>query len=292
MPELYEKNHSLNQLEMKSYDNISRYCFCLYQADFPMKFGETHKYMSFKMYKILHEDNLPVGEVVTQARLHEGFINSSLMRILHEVHGLVTPYSPDIMLQKERRAKLYPAFSPQEYECLRNALGLITVNQTLDLEKAMKTLQWFKESTCPCTQHAVRRGGKQWQLRPISTVPSEVILQLPSISNPTILQRRKAKQNALDQSSLLAEASSISSNDTFLQDELENEPADEPTKSDEFNQRMTKLFQNPIIQQIFHDHYNIPVSSFDYMDGILGVFVPLFIRPSLQEPMYLSLIHI
>ena len=34
-----------------------------------------------------------------------------------------------------------------------------------------------------------------------------------------------------------------------------------------------------------HDYYNIPVSSFDYMDGILGVFVPLFVRPSLQEPM-------
>ena len=36
-----------------------------------------------------------------------------------------------------------------------------------------------------------------------------------------------------------------------------------------------------------HDYYNIPVSSFDYMNGILGVFVPLFIRPSLQEPMYI-----
>ena len=33
-----------------------------------------------------------------------------------------------------------------------------------------------------------------------------------------------------------------------------------------------------------HDYYDIPISSFDYMDGILGVFVPLFIRPSLQEP--------
>ena len=36
-----------------------------------------------------------------------------------------------------------------------------------------------------------------------------------------------------------------------------------------------------------HDYYNIPVSSFDYMDGILGVFIPLFIRPSLQEQMYI-----
>ena len=34
-----------------------------------------------------------------------------------------------------------------------------------------------------------------------------------------------------------------------------------------------------------HDYYNLPVSSFDYIDGILGVFVPLFIMPNLQEPM-------
>ena len=35
-----------------------------------------------------------------------------------------------------------------------------------------------------------------------------------------------------------------------------------------------------------HDYYNLPVSSFNYVYGILGVFVPLFIRPNLQEPMY------
>ena len=81
------------------------------------------------------------------------------MRILHEVHGLVTPYSPDIMFQEERMAKLYTAFSPQEYKCLKNALGLISVNKTLDLEKAMKTLPWFKVSTCPCTQLAVISSG-------------------------------------------------------------------------------------------------------------------------------------
>ena len=141
MPELHEKEHLLNQLEMKCSDIISRYCFCLFHADFPMKFGEAHKYMSFRMYKILHEDNLPVVEVVTQAKLHEGFINSSLMRILHEVYGLVTPYGPDIMFQEERMANLFSAFSPQEYECLQNALGLISVNKTLDLEEAMKTLK-------------------------------------------------------------------------------------------------------------------------------------------------------
>ena len=92
-------------------------------------------------------------------KLHESYINTNLMRILHEVHGLVTPYSPQIIFQEERMAKLYPSFSPQEYDCLKGALGLVTVNRTLDLETAMRMLQWFKQSTCPCNQHAVRRGG-------------------------------------------------------------------------------------------------------------------------------------
>ena len=66
MPELYERDHSyLNQLEMKCSDIITRYCLCLFHAEYPMKFGEGHKYMTFRMYKVLHEDNNPVGEVVT-----------------------------------------------------------------------------------------------------------------------------------------------------------------------------------------------------------------------------------
>ena len=35
-----------------------------------------------------------------------------------------------------------------------------------------------------------------------------------------------------------------------------------------------------------HDYYNLPVSSFDYVDGLLGVFIPLFIKQRLQEPMF------
>ena len=139
------------------------------------------------------------------------------MRILHEVHGLVTPYSPDIIFKEERMAKLCTTFSPQEYECLKNALGLISVNKTLDLEKAMKVLQWFKQSTCPCNQHVVRRGGKQWQLRQTTTMPTDVILQLPTVSKPTILQKRNTKHGSLDQSSLLVKTSSISSGETLLQ---------------------------------------------------------------------------
>ena len=101
IPELYERDTSyLNQLEMKCSAIITRYCFCLYHADYPMKFGEAHKYMNFSMYKVMQEENIPVDEEVTQAKLHEGFINSTIMRILHEVHGFVTPYSPEIILQE------------------------------------------------------------------------------------------------------------------------------------------------------------------------------------------------
>ena len=217
IPELYERDTSyLNQLKMRCSDIITRYCFCLYHAEYPMKFREAHRYMNFRMYKVLQEENIPVDEEVTQAKLHEGFINSTIMRILHEVHGLVTPYSPEIILQEERRAKTYTNFNPQEYECLKNALGLISVNKHLDLEKAMKVLQWFKQSICPCNQHVIRRGGNQWHLRPSTTVPPEVVLQLPTVSNSTILKKRAVKQVAADETSLVVETSSIQSDETFL----------------------------------------------------------------------------
>ena len=146
-------------------------------------------------------------------------------------------------------ARLYSSFSPQEYACLKNALGLLSLNRTLDLEKAMRMLQWFKQSTCPCNQHAVRRGGKVWQLRPSNAVPTDVILQLPATGNSKILQRRKAVQEA--KSSLLDDTSSISSGETLLQDEP-GEPKDvHPVPDDEFNQKMKKMFQNLTIQQLF-----------------------------------------
>ena len=142
MPELYGRDHLyLNKLEMRCSDIMTRYCFCNFHADYPMKFGEAHKYLTFRRYKFLHEENLPVGETLSQMKFHEGYINTNLMRILHEVHGLVTPYSPQIIFQEERMARLYTSFSPQEYECLKKALGLVTVNKTLDLDKAMKKLQ-------------------------------------------------------------------------------------------------------------------------------------------------------
>ena len=180
-----------------------------YISDYPMKSGESHKFMSFSKYKILHEDNLPIGEVITQARLHQGYPNSSIMRIIHEIHGLVTPYSSDVIFQEERLSNIYQAFSPQEYNVLKNNLGLATVNKDLDLEKAMKTIQWYKEATCPCHNHAVRRGGSNWRFRPSTIVPREALLQLPTTSDSIILLRRRAKNQDMDQASSASTTSSV-----------------------------------------------------------------------------------
>ena len=142
------------------------------------------------------------------------------MRILHEVHGLVTPYSPQIIFQEERMARLYTSFSPPEYECLKKALGLVTVNKTLDLDKAMKKLQWFKQSTCPCNQHAVRRGGQVWQLRPSITVPPD-------------------------------DTNSLCSDEALFQDS--DDPRDDVYA--EYNQNIKMMFQNPSVQELVpHDN--------------------------------------
>ena len=107
MLELFDQEQLLSQVEMKCSDIIARHCYCIYHTDYPMKFGESHKFMSFSKYKVLHEDNLPVGEVTTQARLHQGYIDSSIMRVIDEIHGLVTPYSPGILFQEERLSNIY-----------------------------------------------------------------------------------------------------------------------------------------------------------------------------------------
>ena len=97
----------------------------------------------------------------------------------------------------------------------------------------------------------IGRGGNQWQLRPSTTVPPEVVLQLPTVSNSTILKRRAVKQIAADQTSLAIETSSIQSDETFLQDEpvAKDQFPDNPDNN--FNKKMKKVFQNPVIQNLF-----------------------------------------
>ena len=97
----------------------------------------------------------------------------------------------------------------------------------------------------------IRRGGNQWHLRPATTVPPEVVLQLPTVSNTTILRRRAAKQAAEDQASLVVETSSIQSDETFLQDEPVTKEQIPKTPDNNFNKKMKKMFQNPAIQSLF-----------------------------------------
>ena len=110
----------------------------------------------------------------------------------------------------------------------------------------MKMLQWFKESTCLCNQHAVRRGGQIWQLRPTTVVPTDVVLQLPAISTSQLLQKIKAVQEA--------KYSSINSGETQLQDDPDDPKDVLPDLKDvynKFNQKMKKMFQNPTVQEMF-----------------------------------------
>ena len=97
----------LTQLEMHCSDIIARYCFYLNHSDYPMKFGDSHKFLTFRQYKVLHEENLPVEETITQTKLHQGYIYSTMMRVIYEVHGLITPYSLDILFQEERRSRIH-----------------------------------------------------------------------------------------------------------------------------------------------------------------------------------------
>ena len=115
----------------------------------------------------------------------------------------------------------------------------------------MKVLQWFKQSTCPCNQHVIRRGGNQWQLRPSTTVPPEVVLQLPTVSNSTILKRKAVEQIAADQTSLAVETSSIQSDGSFLQDEPVTIGQFSDNLDNNFNKKMKKMFQNPVLQSLF-----------------------------------------
>ena len=121
----------------------------------------------------------------------------------------------------------------------------------------MKILQWFKQSTCPCNQHVIRRRGNQWQLRLSITVPPEVVLQLSTVSNSTILKKRAVKQVAADQTSLAVETSSIQSDETFLQDEPVTKDQFPENPGNNFNKKMKKMFQNPAIQNLFPYEYTL-----------------------------------
>ena len=187
IPELYSDDQLMINLETKCSDIMARYCWCIYHSEFPMKFGDTHKFLSFYKYKLLHEECHPQSDPLTQAKLHQGYVDSTMMRVLHDIHGLVTPFSPNILLQEEKISQSHQSCTPQELQKIKNYLGLASANKHLDLNKAMDTMRYYKEAVCPCLPHTIRRGGQMWILKPPSMVPYMELLQLPALSKSTLV---------------------------------------------------------------------------------------------------------
>ena len=66
IPELYSDGQLMNSIETKCSDIMARYCWCMYHSEFPMKFGDTHKFLSFHQYKLLHEEYHPQSDPLTR----------------------------------------------------------------------------------------------------------------------------------------------------------------------------------------------------------------------------------
>ena len=70
IPELHSDDQLMSSIETKCSDIMARYCWCMYHSEFPMKFGDSHKFLSFHQYKHLHEKYHPQSDPLTQAKLH------------------------------------------------------------------------------------------------------------------------------------------------------------------------------------------------------------------------------
>ena len=196
IPELYSDDQLMINLETKCSDIMARYCWCMYHSEFPMKFGDTHKFLSFYKYKLLHEECHPQSDPLTKAKLHQGYVDSTMMRVLHDIHGLVTPFSPDILLQEEKISQSHQSCTPQELQKIKSYLGLASANKHLDLNKAIDTMRYYKEAVCPCLPHTIRRGGQMWILKPPSMVPYMELLQLPALSKSTLVMNTNQEKTA------------------------------------------------------------------------------------------------
>ena len=59
---------------------------------------------------VMQEENVPVDEEVTQAKLHEGFINSTIMRILQKYMDL-SPHTAQKLSWKKKEEQRYMQIS-------------------------------------------------------------------------------------------------------------------------------------------------------------------------------------
>ena len=100
-----------------------------------MKFGDGFpKFLTFRDYNTIHEEMLPPEVSVTQSKLHQRYIESTIMRILLEIHGMVTPLTPEILFEEERKTWIYQNFTPQETEVLRRDIGLPYINRNIAVD--------------------------------------------------------------------------------------------------------------------------------------------------------------
>ena len=65
IPELHSDDQLMSSIETKCSDIMARYCWCMYHSEFPMKFGDSHKFLSFHQYKLLHEEYHPQSDPLT-----------------------------------------------------------------------------------------------------------------------------------------------------------------------------------------------------------------------------------
>ena len=261
IPEVYSDDQLMNNIETKCSDVMARYSWCMFHSEFPMKFGDSHKVLPFHQYKLLHEEYLPQNDTLTQAKLHQGYVDSTIMRVLHDIHGLVTPFSPDILLQEEKRSQIHQSCTPQELQKIKSYLGLASANKYLDLDKAMDTMKWYKKAICPFLHHTVRRGGQMWILNLPTMVPQMELLQLPALSESTLISGGRQEEE-VDQcsTSVVAETATMHS-DVFSID-LSNDTAEMAALDEDVEQmnrsaekelqiKMEELFEKVTLNQLF-----------------------------------------
>ena len=57
---------------------------------------------------------------------------------------------------------------------------------------------------------------------------------------------------------------------------------------DHVKEKLSEKYQDyELVIDEVHQYYNLPLISFDYQEGILGIQIPLFIKPRLQESLVL-----
>ena len=120
-------------------------------------------------------------------------------------------------------------------------------------------MRWYKEAVCPCLHHTVRRGGQMWILKPPTLVPYMKLLQLPALSESTLI--RSSNQEEIDQFSTSVAAETATMNSDVYHIDLSNAAAEMAVLDEEVKQmehaeqglqtKMQELFKKVTFNQLF-----------------------------------------